>query len=255
MIFTFIASLGYFISVLLLHRVEKPAMVVLLPVMCIAFIAHTIQVLTALHGVMNDVSVMNVLAVVTLCMALIGSLRYFLEKDRTAYTVVALIATICVWFPIWFPTPSTSVNSWSLKFHIVLSIAAYIAIGFAALYACFLLIQDTRLRKGKDIFSLNLPLNYIERTMMSFTVFGEILLTLSLATGAFFIHDILEQHLAHKGFFGAISWLIIAVLLFRHYRQGFRGRQAAIWLLSGFVFLALAYFGSAFVLQIILHKV
>ncbi len=254
MITALFAFFGYVASVLFLHRQEKTTDIALMMAMGIGIVAHLVQVFTHLNGVMYDVSVMNVLTLTAACMTIIGAIRYFIYADSVAYTVVALVAAVCVWLPVFFQAPLTAVNSWSLKVHITLSIAAYIALGFAALYACLLLLQDYRLRRGNQMFRLNLPLNYLERTMMSFAVFGELLLTLSLATGLLFIQDIWGQHIVHKVVFGAVSWLVIGILLARHYRQGFRGRQAAIWLLGGFICLVLSYFGSAFVLQMILHK-
>ncbi len=252
MIIAFIASLSYWLSVFFLYRRDVFPVPWFAFFMGAAFATHAWQVSDSLQGVLHDLSVMNVLTLVSLCMAILGAIRYFLKRDKVVYTVVALLAAVCLWFPVLLSVPSTIVDSWSLKVHVTLSISAYIALGFAALYACFLLIQDSRLRKGKSVFNLALPLNYIERTMMSFSVFGEFLLTLSLATGLLFIHDLWAQHVAHKVLFGAVSWLIIGVILIRHYRQGFRGRQVAWWILGGFSCLVASYFGSAFVLQIIL---
>lgn len=252
MILALIAFTGYVGSTILLHRTDNLSRSVFSSVMGIAMLAHLVQVITALQGMMNNASIVNMLTLVAFCMVCVGAVRYFTHKDKLAYTIVALIAAACVWLPVFIQTPDTPIHSWSLKFHIVLSIAAYIALGYGAIYACFLLLKDYRLRKRKGVFALPMPLNEIEKTMLSFTIVGELLLSLSLATGLLFIHNILTQHVAHKVFFGAVSWLIIAILLFRHYRQGFRGRKAAIWLLSGFIFLALAYFGTAFVLQLIL---
>lgn len=254
MILALFASLGYLTSVGLLYGKTNIPRAAILAAMGVALLAHLIQVIIGLQGIMNNVSLMSMLTLVAVCMAAGGAIRYVIKSDSAGYAVVALIAAVCVWFPVLLPVAETKVHSWSLKFHIVLSISAYIAVGFAALYGCFLVLQDYRLRCGKSMFNLALPLNEIERTMMTFTIVGEILLTLSLATGVLFIHDLFAQHIAHKVVFGAIAWLIILILLWRHYRQGFRGRQAAIWLLSGFVFLGLSYFGSAFVLQILLHK-
>ncbi len=254
MINAFFAFWGYVASVLLLYRQEKNTKTYLMVAMSVGIIAHLSQVFTYLNGVMYDMSVMNVLTLTAVCMTIIGAIRYFIYNDSVAYIVVALVGSICVWLPVFFKAPLTAVNNWSLKVHITLSISAYIALGFAALYACILILQDHRLRKGKRIFNINLPLIYLERTMMSFTVFGELLLTLSLATGLLFIRDIWEQHVVHKVVFGAISWAVIVILLARHYHQGVRGRQAAFWLLGGFFCLLLSYFGSAFVLQMILHK-
>lgn len=248
------ASVGYLSSVWLLRHDVQRQQSLLIATMIVAFLAHTAQIVLGFQGLMNDVSVMNILTLVAMCMAALGAMRYFRRNDQIAYTVAALIAAVCVWFPVLFPAPETLAKGWALKVHIVLSISAYIALGFAALYACFLLIQDNRLRKGSGGLNLSIPLKEIERTMMHFTRFGEALLTLSLATGLLFIRDIWAQHVSHKVVFSIIAWLIIGILLFRHHHGGFRGRQAAFWLLGGFICLALAYFGSAFVLQMILHK-
>ncbi|PID64708.1 MAG: hypothetical protein CR977_03400 [Gammaproteobacteria bacterium] len=254
MLIALIACLAYTVSVWLLYRNIPRQSTLIAAAMGVAFLAHAVQVIHDFNGLMNDVSVMNMLTLVAMCMAAIGAWRYFRHHDRITYTVVALIAAVCVWMPVLWPAPETPVHGWALKVHIVLSIAAYIAIGFAALYACFLLLQDNRLRNGSGGLNLAIPLNEIERTMMRFARFGEALLTLSLATGVLFIRDIWAQHVAHKVVFGLIAWLIIGTLLFRHHYGGFRGRRAALWLLGGFVCLLLAYFGSAFVLQMILQQ-
>lgn len=252
--FALFASLGYLSSVWLLHRRKAPSKAVLSATMLVALAMHATQVSIGLQGMFNDASVMHMLSLVTVCMTIVGGWRYFSKADASAYTVVAAMAAVCVWFPVWFPLPQTYIHGWSLKFHIVLSIAAYIALGFAALYACFLLLQDARLRRGQAAFDMVLPLDYLERTMLHFTLVGELLLTLSLATGMLFINDFWSQHITHKVIFGAVAWLIIAVLMLRHYRHGFRGRKAACWLLSGFVCLLLAYFGTALVLQMLLQN-
>ncbi|MBS9777277.1 MAG: cytochrome c biogenesis protein CcsA [Gammaproteobacteria bacterium] len=252
MVIALIASVSYWLSVFFLYRRDKFPIQWLVLFMGAALGAHCWQMVDNFHGVLRDLSIMNVLTLVTFCMTVLGAIRYFFQSDKVAYTVVAMITAVCVWLPAIFKVPSTIVDRWSLKVHVTLSIAAYIALGFSALYACFLLVQDGRLRKGKSVFNLALPLNYIERTMMSFAMFGELLLTLSLATGTLFIYDLWGQHVAHKMILGAISWFIIGIILVRHYRHGFRGKHAAWWVICGFCCLLLSYFGSAFVLQIIL---
>lgn len=220
----------------------------------VAFLAHTFLVSVNFDGVMHNVSVMNMLTLIALCMTAVGAIRYFFYRDHIAYPVVALIAAASLWLPIFFPVPATIAHGWALKMHIVLSISAYIALSFAALYACFLLIKDYHLRHGSHDFDRAIPLSDIERTMISFTRFGEVLLTLSLATGVLFIHDVWGQHVGHKLFFGAAAWVIIGIVLLRHHLRGFRGRPAALWLLGGFACLLLTYFGTAFVLQMVLRR-
>ncbi len=222
--------------------------------MGISLSAHTVQALYNFSGLMQQVSITNILSLISVCLVIIGTVRYFIHYERISYVVLSLTAIICLWLPIIAPTPITVTQSWALKVHIALSISAYVALAFAALYACYLLLQDYQLRKGADGFNFSIPLREIERTMMNFTLFGEVLLSLALATGLVFIYDVSAQHISHKLFFGAISWVIISSLLILHRIKGFRGRPAAILLLTGFAFLILSYFGSTFILQIILQR-
>ena len=55
--------------------------------------------------------------------------------------------------------------------------------------------------------------------------------------------------------FGVLSWLVYAGILLLHRTRRWRGRTAALWCVAGFVCLMLAYVGSKFVLQVLLHQV
>jgi len=83
---------------------------------------------------------------------------------------------------------------------------------------------------------------------------GFILLSLSLLSGIFFLQDILAQHLVHKTFLSISAWVVFAILLWGHWRYGWRGKVAIRWTISGFVVLMLAYFGSKMVLELILNN-
>jgi len=52
----------------------------------------------------------------------------------------------------------------------------------------------------------------------------------------------------------SIAWLVFGVLLIGRVRYGWRGRSAVGWTLGGFGVLALAYFGSKFVLEYVLGR-
>jgi ABC-type uncharacterized transport system permease subunit len=58
----------------------------------------------------------------------------------------------------------------------------------------------------------------------------------------------------HKTVFALLSWLIFGLLLAGRRRYGWRGRTALRWTLSGFLMLLLAYVGSRFVLEVLLHR-
>ena len=67
------------------------------------------------------------------------------------------------------------------------------------------------------------------------------------ATGAILPRD-------HKTFFTLISWLIFGVLLFGRIMWGWRGRVSLRWTLVGFGLLMLAYTGTRFIFEVLLHK-
>ena len=58
----------------------------------------------------------------------------------------------------------------------------------------------------------------------------------------------------HKTVFTLLSWVFFGILLFGRWRHGWRGRRALRWTLAGFVALLLAYLGSRFVLEVLLHR-
>jgi ABC-type uncharacterized transport system permease subunit len=67
-----------------------------------------------------------------------------------------------------------------------------------------------------------------------------------------FLENMFAQHLAHKTILSILAWLVFAILLAGRWLAGWRGRTAIRWTLGGFISLMLAYFGSKFVLEVIL---
>ena len=83
---------------------------------------------------------------------------------------------------------------------------------------------------------------------------GFILLGLALATAFLFVDDLLGQHLLHKTVLSVFAWALFGVLLWGRWRRGWRGRTALRWTLAAFALLALGYFGSKLVLELILDR-
>ena len=81
-----------------------------------------------------------------------------------------------------------------------------------------------------------------------------LLMSLTLVSGVLFVQDMLAQNLWHKTVLTALSWLALSVLLIGRVRYGWRGRRAVPWTLGAAVLLALAFFGSKFVLELLLQK-
>ena len=92
--------------------------------------------------------------------------------------------------------------------------------------------------------------------MFSMIGLGFLLLTLTLISGIFFSEAVFGKPLrfTHHILLSLIGWCVFGILLLGRWRFGWRGRTALHWTLSGFVLLALGYFGSKFVLEVILHR-
>ncbi|HYN27072.1 MAG TPA: cytochrome c biogenesis protein CcsA, partial [Burkholderiales bacterium] len=60
--------------------------------------------------------------------------------------------------------------------------------------------------------------------------------------------------LTHHIVLALCAWVVYAILLIGRWRLGWRGRAAIRWTLGGFVLLVLAYFGSKFVLEVLLGR-
>ena len=87
-----------------------------------------------------------------------------------------------------------------LKMHIILSVAAYSLLTIGALQALVLAFEETRLRTRQPVKIMNIlpPMQTLEELLVQILTIGFFLLSLSLATGLMFMHDMLGQHLSHK---------------------------------------------------------
>jgi ABC-type uncharacterized transport system permease subunit len=140
---------------------------------------------------------------------------------------------------------------WTVQLHIVLSVLAYSVLTLAAVQAMVLALQDRRLHRHRVGGWLRVlpPLQAMEQLLFELTAVGFFLLSLALLSGLFFVENLLAQHLVHKTFFSILAWLFYAILLWGHWRFGWRGKSATRGTLIGYLTLLLAYFGSKFVLE------
>ena len=101
----------------------------------------------------------------------------------------------------------------------------------------------------------NQPLTQMETLLFRSLVAGFVLLSLTLLTGVLFVDDLFAQDLGHKTLLSILSWIVLAVLLFGRWRWGWRGPRAAKLTLTAMALLVLAFFGSKFVYELVLHRV
>lgn len=170
--------------------------------------------------------------------------------------VIFPIAAIIIGVESYFHSEHILAPDFGVSFHILSSIIAYSLLNISALQAIFLAFQDYQLHHKHPISVIKAlpPLQVMEKLLYQMIGLGLIWLSLSLITGIVFIENLFAQHLVHKTVLSVIAWSVFAVLLWGHWRYGWRGKTTIRWCLTGFVVLMFAYFGTKLVLELILHR-
>ena len=142
--------------------------------------------------------------------------------------------------------------------HLVIAMLAYSLFTFAALHALLMAAAERNLHQKPALIRLPdfPPLMVMETLLFRVITIGFVLITCTLNSGILFSEQSFNQQMKfnHKNVFTILSWLIFCGLLLGRFIYGWRGRTAIRWTLSGFVLLFLAYVGSKFVLEILLHR-
>ncbi len=192
---------------------------------------------------------------IILLLLMVSSLTKPVENLGIVLLPIAIIAvTLELYFPATRLLPTDS--AWGLRVHVLISLLAYSIFTLASVQAILLSIQDHHLRHrhpGGFVRALP-PLQTMELLLFEMIGFGFVLLTFALVSGLVFLDDIFAQHLVHKTVLSILAWLVFGVLLWGRFKSGWRGRKALIWTQVGFVVLALAYFGSKFVIELLLSR-
>jgi ABC-type uncharacterized transport system permease subunit len=154
------------------------------------------------------------------------------------------------------PTTAPFPLDWQIALHVTIALLAYSLLAIAAVLALLLATQERALRSRQfSAWARTLPpLTQTESLMFRLIGAGFALLTLTLLSGILFVHNLHAQHQAHTAILSLVAWIIFGVLLFGRWRWGWRGPRAVYLTLAGMVILLLAFFGSKFVLEEILHR-
>lgn len=179
----------------------------------------------------------------------------FFPRLQTRWALAGLGA-LAVLLALVFPgRPQHAASSPWLPLHWALGIASYGLFGAAVVHAWIMTRAELRIRQAADPAS-GMPLLTLERLTFRFATAGFVLLTATLAAGWLFGETLYGRawRWDHKTLFSVLSWLAFAVLLLGRARFGWRGRTAVRVLYVGSILLLLAYVGSRFVLEVVLHR-
>jgi ABC-type uncharacterized transport system permease subunit len=147
--------------------------------------------------------------------------------------------------------------------HIAVAILAYSTLTIAAFHAVLMALQESRLHTRKPRTTWlsgaldQLPaLLTMEKLLFRLIGIGFVLLTLTVLSGVVFTEQLFHTVVRwdHKTVFALLSWVLFAALLAGRRWRGWRGKTALRFTLAGFATLVLAYVGSRFVLEVVLHR-
>ncbi|OBT17312.1 chromosome partitioning protein ParB [Vibrio sp. UCD-FRSSP16_10] len=229
-------------------------------VLSITFIALILHFSTLFESIFisygQNMSILNVASLVSFIISLVLSIAmfkarlWFLLPIAFGFSCLSLIAAEFI--PGNFITHFE--HSPGLVIHITVALFAYATLMIAALYALQLAWLDYKLKqKNSQVLNPNLPpLLKVERQLFNIILIGNGLLTFTLISGPLFVVDFFSSGKTHKALLSFVAWLVFNVLLWGHYKLGWRGKKVTWFSIIGACILTLAYFGSRFVREIIL---
>ncbi len=199
---------------------------------------------------------------------------YWIENRHAALdslrVLVLPVAAVAVLLPIAFPGSVIALERKSVLFpwHVAIAMLAYSTLTIAAFHAVLMALQESRLHTRPSIAGVGgdawymatidrLPaLLTMEKMLFRLIVIGFLLLSLTVLSGIIFSEQLFGKPLKwdHKTVFTLLSWIVFGVLLAGRYWRGWRGKTALSFTLTGFVTLLLAYVGSRFVMEVVLHR-
>jgi ABC-type uncharacterized transport system permease subunit len=171
---------------------------------------------------------------------------------RRALAASGIVVVVLAWlYPGQVVAHAASI--WA-PLHWLLGIASYGLFGVAVLHALLLNRAEAQMRRTGAAAphpAGGLPLLRLERLTFRFVAAGFVALTAAIVLGAWFADP---WRWDHKAVFSVLGWLVFAGLLAGRRAFGWRGPTATRVVHAGAALLLLAYVGSRFVLEVVLHR-
>ena len=241
----------------------------------VAWLLHAGALWFAMHapgGVRLGFAVMLSAALwVSVAAYLVENRNFALDGLRRLVLPCAAVAAA---LPALFPGAVFQFKGQSPAFgwHIAVALLAYSTLTIAAFHAVLMALQEARLHtrtppggrwlSGPLSSALSRSLDQLpalltmEKLLFRLLGIGFVLLTLTVLSGVVFSEQLFGAALKwdHKTIFALLSWVLFGALLAGRRWKGWRGKMALRFTLAGFATLVLAYVGSRFVLEVVLHR-
>ena len=256
-----IAFIGYVLAAITLvsklFHPKGPNILLVLTLGCIAIVAHTLtngQYLFQQTEI--NFSLPNVISLVSLIITLCVTAAALKYKVNLLLPVVYGFAGLWQLLMIFIPPIAQiplSAEKLFLITHITLALIAYCVLVIATLYAFQVVYINYKLkRKNLTAVSHLPPLMQVENQLFLILNIGTLCLLVSEFSGFIFLDDFLSKERAHKTVLSLISLFIYIIILWGHFKQGWRGHRVLLLTVIATSLLTLSYFGSRFVKEFLL---
>ena len=226
----------------------------------VGWVAHALAILVDVAGFGSEVvaarfgfaPALSMTVWLVLAVYVVESRFVPLPGARRGLAVLGIVVVALAWM---FPGEMrpTAPSRWA-PVHWVLGIASYGLFGAAVLHAAMLNRAERLMRRGaaaKVGASKSMPLLQLERMTFRFVGAGFVVLSAAVALGVWSADP---WRWDHKAVFSMLGWLVFAGLLAGRHAFGWRGPVATRGVYAGAALLLLAYVGSRFVLEVLLHR-
>ncbi|MDP3820187.1 MAG: cytochrome c biogenesis protein CcsA [Burkholderiales bacterium] len=227
----------------------------------VGWIAHAVAIAVDIAGLGSEVVVarfgfapaLSTTLWLVLAVYVVESRLVPLPGARRTLAVLGIVVVVLAWV---FPGELRPLvaSRWA-PLHWVLGIASYGLFGAAVLHAAMLARAERQMRPAAGALTggpmKGMPLLRLERLTFRFVAAGFVVLSAALLLGAWFANP---WRWDHKTVFSMLGWVVFAGLLAGRRAFGWRGPAATRWVYAGAALLLLAYVGSRFVLEVLLHR-
>ena len=242
----------------LAHNASLPAWtlrVLVLPALALHAIA-AYGILATPQGInLSLVSVTSLTALMVLAMVVAAGVA---RPVHSLFVLLFPLAALALMASLFLQRnqPATTGMTDVLAVHVLASVLAYSILLMAALQSILVGIAERNIRTRSHILMLRIlpPLETMEHLLFVMLWVGFAGLTIAIASGFFYLEDMFAQHVVHHTVLSSASWVVYVVLLTGRVAFGWRGTAAVRWTLAAFALLLLGYFGSKFVLEVLLGR-
>ena len=251
-----LALAGYGTAALLGERFGSGLRAALL----VGWVTHALAIFVDIAGIGSDIvaarfgfaPALSMTVWLVLAVYVIESRFVPLPGARRTLAVLGIAVVALAWA---FPGEirPTAPSRWA-PLHWALGIASYGLFGAAVLHAAMLNRAERMMRPGAVAAigaAKGMPLLQLERMTFRFVGAGFVALSAAIVLGTW---SASPWRWDHKAVFSVLGWLVFAGLLAGRRAFGWRGPSATRGVYAGAALLLLAYVGSRFVLEVLLHR-